>query len=281
MAGLIAVQGYEGACGLITWWSLSGLVDYRDLKDEWEAAGLPVNRLPQIPSVQAATQRAIEAACQGQVARSPRPGVFEIETYQVTKDAADRVTGQHRKDSRIEVNYTEKTVKVEAYNDAGTQFESRFQGSRSTWNWMLTTVDISNWLVERATMLHAVSLRDRGGFYYIPTDRVQMWDEIRELLQKVSGHKIAGIPAMKTDEAVEIILSVVRREAETAIGELEEYLCGEPSTRGLNSWEKRVAEQRAKLAHYADLLGVVSPDIDAKLTALSGCIQAARLQESK
>jgi len=143
---------------------------------------------------------------------------------------------------------------------------------------VLTAMDVSSWLLwVLRHHVQAVSLRERGGFYFVPRDRLPVWRQVVAVVRACSGHRLFEIPAMRTEEAVEAILTAIRDEAAERMAEMEAYLAGEVSTRGLNSWERRLGELQEKLAHYAELLGVALPDLDAKAITLKGAVQAARI----
>jgi len=146
---------------------------------------------------------------------------------------------------------------------------------------ILTAVDVSWWLVYVSKQLHAVSLRDRGGVYFVPRDVLPTWRQIARVLAEETGHKVFEIPAVKTDEAVEAILTAVRQTISARFAEAEEYLTGKLSNKGLNSLERQLDETRDYVEHYVGLLGKALPDLTDKLESIKGAIVAARLAHNE
>jgi hypothetical protein len=144
---------------------------------------------------------------------------------------------------------------------------------------LLTATDMSYWILSMlSSYASAISLRPRGGFYFVPRDRVERWQRVVRCVRAVSQHKIYQIPAVQSEEAVEAILEAFRREVTTAMGELEEYLQGDVSTRGLNAWERDLGKLQEKTAHYARLLGVALPDLEGKAVTLKGALKVAQIK---
>lgn len=144
---------------------------------------------------------------------------------------------------------------------------------------VLTPTDFSSWLLSCANRLHAVGLRDRGGFYFIPKDRVEIWKRLVAVVQACSKHVCREIPAMRTEEAVEAILAAVTSETCAEMDRLERYLAkGDAmSTKGLNAEERAAERVRQKLVHYCEVLGKRIPDLETRLEQLTGAITAAKV----
>jgi hypothetical protein len=131
-----------------------------------------------------------------------------------------------------------------------------------------------------AKQLHAVGLRDRGGVYFVPRDVLPTWRKIARVLADETGHKVFEIPAVKTDEAVEAILTAVRQHVRARFAEAEEYLQGKLSNKGLNALERTLDETRDYVQHYVDLLGQALPELAEKLESIKGALVAARISHN-
>jgi hypothetical protein len=288
MSQIVALTEANGLAGAIVYWSLSGTVELDAIVHKFEEDFMDESWLPAMPSLETVIYRAAQGLCdQRQMIRQIRRGTsWAFVTEKVNPLTAEQLKrGDGRNREKIEWQIcarfwieregdTEKAVVLA--EDAESAFDldlvkrikMDYQSSVRT----LTAADISAWLLQRAAAGHAVGLRDRGGIYFVPQDRLGEWRELTRALMAVSDHKIYEIPAMRTPEAVEAILESVRYEASQQFEKLDGYLGGETSTRGLNSWERTLAEMREKVSHYVELLGTALPDLEEKFQNLTGAL---------
>ena len=287
MSQLAIVKGYEGAAGAVVWWTLRGDIDLVKLREAWELEGMDPARLPQNPSAPIVVARALVALLgQGQELRPIRKlPLWEVETAGIARDSQDRETVTHAKDARIELAANNgdapqtlaQLLRVESFNEAGDRLELELPAKAEAMQSILNPNDVSSWLTDYANRLHAASLRSRGGFYFIPKDRMGDWTAMVEVLKIVSAHTIYSLPAMDCQEAVNVILEVVASEAGAAMDEVVEYLAGTPSTKGLNAWERDLQVLKAKVQHYTELLGRALPELEEREKFIRAGISAARL----
>lgn len=289
----LSVETGQDTAGALVYWGLSGHVDMQDLEDALTRRQLdPEKWLPPNPSKEEVLKRAAEASLPGgrrQMVRPlPKRGDFLIVTEQVIEvDGKQRLRYEHNVSIVLQKDQDTKRVVIlpfssasEATAEQNRELAQAVARNVTLFEGLYTTTDISTWLVNLLEKeVRAVGLRDRGGFYFVPRDRLDIWRTIVGVVREVSGHKMFEIPAMRSDEAVEAILTAVRSESETKMAELEAYLAGDISTRGLNSWDAKLAELQGKVSHYADLLGVALPDLTSKAQTLLGALQAARIMK--
>ena len=285
MTGLVVVEDHQGSSGAIVWWALKGECRLSLFRSVWENDGLDPRLLPAPPSDLVVLQRAladVKTASQ-EVRELKKSLAFEIETTWVGDDEASaRETVQHAKDARVTLDpdtsreLTDRLA-IEVLSPKGQHLEAALLARIPAVVGQLNAVDISGWLVRFAVNLHAVSLRDRGGFYFVPRDLVDEWRQMTQILSSITQHKFFQLPAMDSKEAVDVLLQVVQAEAKEAMVELQTYLAGTPGTRGLNAWEKRLTELKNKVEHYTDLLGRSLPDFATQEQSLRAGISMARL----
>lgn len=276
----IVTPDAASVAGAIVWWELSGAVDLDDFVEVLQARGFPEKDFPSAPGVEAIAQRALQGAVKTkrQLVRPLRErGRWDLIEESVGTDAAESV----------ELGYT-PLLRVEALDDGQIRVTPRdpttgealaeiVRASIRFHEKTLTAADISLWLLAAARRLDAVSLRERGGFYFIPAPQLPAWMAARDALRDVSAHQIREMPAMRTEEAVEAVLSGLRTEACAKMAAFEEYLKGDVSTRGLNAAERDLGFLAEKVSRYSELLGVSLTDLSTRHEALSGAVVAARL----
>ncbi len=273
--GFVSMKGIDGLglAGAICFWSLSGTMSLEDLQDSWAAEELDPKFLPVIASPANALGRAVAVAADKRTLVRPlKQGLWEIITETIVETDDGPRTG-HTHECRVElVAGTPSVTPAEHRLAAGILRGFAFHRTR------LTHMDVSAWLsVTVARMADSVGLRDRGGVYFVPADRVDLWRRVTRAVEAASANRIFEVPAVKTDGAVEAILASVRRDAEFELQELETYMAGDVSTKGLNSMDRRASATRAKIAHYAALLGATLPDLNQRLETLTGAVVASRL----
>lgn len=288
-ASLVALDGYEHAAGAIVWWDLSGEVDIMDLDDAWsEIEGAP-ELLPAVPSTMACAKRAADKAVRSrrELVRPLTRGAwdFQIESVVISQPGEAQEAEILQYETAVKIRVDDKTASFVAVGD-----QDRFATEEHAaiceiirhnfehYRGVLTATDVSTWLLMLLSRhVHAVSLRNRGGMYFVPVDQLPFWKKIVGVLRTVSNHELHEIPAMRSEETVEAVLSSVRREAEEAMAEMEKYLAGDLSTKGLNSTERRATEVQAKVAKYAKLLGEEMPDLELNATTILGTVSEAKI----
>jgi len=280
----------DGAVGLIVWWELSGIVDYEDLADTWAAAGFPDQELPPRTSPEVALARAADAALTGkrQLCRPlTRRGSWEVVFERVTTDPNNNekldwkpiVQGWIQKDN---IAITKQPYVRVIDEDIGPALRDSILGQYDFYQRTLLTVDVSYWLLGllAGPMLNATALRSKGGFYFVPSDKVDTWRLISKVAQSVGTNVLYEIPAMRTESAVDAVLAQVKAEAQMQLSSMQDYLKGEISTKGLNATERHAARLREKLQNYIDTLGVALPELTDWCQQITGAVQAAHIIRS-
>lgn len=285
MGQLIAMQDGElETAGAISYWTLSGDVRLESLRAALAFEGVSEELFPSAITLADALGRAAKAACRDsrQLVRPLARGAWAfVQETVVDGDTVDHVqllTGKmlvdpETKEARPAVALARGVERTEALDQLRDDILAEYVAQQG----MLSANDVSWWLVRVAKQLHAVGLRERGGVYFVPRDVLPTWKKITRVLAEETLHKVFQIPAVKTDDAVEAILTAVRAHVQAKFNELEGYLEEGVSTKGLNSWEKQMVETKDYLRHYVDLLGTALPDLSTRLDNLTGALVAARL----
>lgn len=143
---------------------------------------------------------------------------------------------------------------------------------------VLVPADIGNWLCDKLRGLDAMALKPNGGIYFIPKPNVARWDKVVAALAKVSAHKIHGIPAMRTQDAIDAIMSAIteetRAECERVNKEIAESGLGK---RALESREKEADDLLSRLERYETLLGGRLDDLRSAIDETRAAIVTAQM----
>lgn len=259
---VVAVTESVATAGAIIWWRLNGTVDHEELCAAWADAGLPEKLTPSSPSAARALTRAMnELQDRTHIVRPlPKGGLALVQETADTEanDLGHAVLLTAELDANGDVKMLfkgEDPAGGMALPDPS-NIRKRLFSAFGKHRLALSTTDISEWL---AVVVHkhldAVSLRDKGGIYFVPATSMEEWAKIVKVLREVSGHFIAEIPAMKSAEAVAAILDAIEREAETEVARMMEEL-------GDGALKKRALEGRVRLCQ----------SLDAKVTSYEGLL---------
>jgi hypothetical protein len=284
-------QGSFETAGAISYWSLEGEAEVDALCTSLALEGVDPSLFPEGPTPAEALVRGARASCRNshQLIRPLARGAWAFVQETVFPAASgdepriehthllsgsvvtSEEDGQRVHRARIEIaRGVERTPAIEALID-------EIRAAAALQRGVLVPTDVSNWLVAIAKRLHAVGLRDRGGVYFVPRDVLPTWRRIARVLAEETRHKVFEIPAVKTEEAVEAILTAVRQQVQAQFVAADQYLSGQVSNKGLNSLERTLGETKSYVDHYVALLGAALPDLSDKLENLNGALTAARL----
>lgn len=238
--GIIATTDGSAASGVITYWRLEGKVKLTRLKEAWLARNMKEDQLPGTPGMSTVLRRALETvAPQGSTIKSLK----ESEGYTVLKRTDEHDAKQTWRSTmsawfdaagRLQVDGADHTA-IEQAIDAEAD--------------LLHPTDVSPWLVRQAGRCQAVSLREGGGFYFIPagSDR---WEQVRDVLKVVSHHTIYSVPALHSEEAANAVLDALTDEVKITITQLTEALAEVSTSRGVESKIQKCSRVITKLDLY-------------------------------
>jgi hypothetical protein len=263
---------------------LSGHVGLEALRTALADECAPSELNPSGPSDEVAAVRAVSSTLRPnqrlEVVSKRR--LWEVEELGVGTDAADGVgTRTHAKCLRVSVEETPDGARRVNVMARGVEWEGQRDqaiAAIETYTGLLTHNDISEWLIWVAVKFcSAITLRDSGGIYFIPKDKMPLWTAVTEALQSVSSHTCFNLPSMRTEDAAHALMASVRGEADAAMADFESYLTGKVSTKGLNACERDLEAALAKVEMYCDLLGSSLPTMFERAESVRGAIVAARL----
>jgi hypothetical protein len=265
MTKLVAVDaGIQS--GAIVYWRLAGEMPRAELCGRLDAAGL--GRLhPRTITEEQALRRALDEV------KGPRLLVRPLGQRGRWAVVAERLVSDRLE--HVEVMRARITPQGEMLldvTDADTSTYALRDRVRAAYDHALITLaqgDISSWLVNQAMQaLDAVSLRDTGGVYFIPRDRVELLETLATVLG--GDQTIFRIPAMHSNDAADAVLAAIETESAANIADVERWLA-ETTEKGERVRKARAADMaavRAKLTRYEDLFGRRLSGIGARLGAV-------------
>lgn len=292
ISNIIQIPGMDpNIAGATVWWRMSKDIDYDRLKAAWDAAGLPSELMIKKPTAQTALWRAMSS--------------FQTTSTREGGKKEHRLIARPMKGTKGWTLILEVAVDEELEHISVLSATIGEGGILRSWMGQLTgremdeygipgqaslmvayeraqdrliTNDISAWLTSLVRFCDAVSLRDTGGFYFIPRDPMHTFRDMVEVIRSVSDHVIFEMPALKTDEAVAAIMDALLSEADTEVSAMETELDTKTlGARALKTRESKCASLRAKLKGYEDLLGITLDKMAERVEGLEASIVTASL----
>lgn len=277
---LIATENEATASGVITYWSLSGTISFEKLKTAWIAGGLAEDQLPQPPSAMVALKRAIDHVTPDACIIKP---LKDEDGYTVIRKVTEE--GAKQKWETLFSAFVSESGRLtvwvadgdSASSDVTTSDKSKkLAGDIEDYVEIelgtLHSIDISTWLVRMVDhRFSAVSLRDTGGFYFIPRGiNQEVWERVAGVLDSVSAVRIMTIPAMHSEQASLAVLQALTDEISSNTKNLQEALDeARMGKRALDTKIGACVNMLDKIETYEGLLG-------ERLTDLRGAVDGLR-----
>lgn len=272
--GLLAVAGLQSEmAGIIVYWRLSGSVSHASFASAWTAEGLPADLAPSPVSVETAVHRAAKSLKQ--------PGRLvwrEKSTEAWTIAVNGRTEGEHVLHN-IECRVGSRGGAWLEIQPANHPWAAEISDAFASYLDTLQAVDFSGWLVKQAERHHdAVSLRDTGGFYFLPPHAVPGWRRLSNVVNSNTDHKVYEIPAMHSDQAIDAVVDAVASEARALAEKMEaELLEGNLGPRALEGRKSTCADVLAKIGRYESLLGRQLDTLRGRVEAIQAELVAGEL----
>ena len=289
---ILAVPDAEQA-GAIVYWRLSGIVNADRLTECWLEAGLPESMLPETPTPDAALRRAVyEQKARRRLVRKLPTG----KGWAIVNESVENDKLKYTVDIRVYLNKigrvqfeipneeklaAEKITGTASALDRHRAICQQVEGAYYEHLDEFTASDISAWLVRLADKYSAVSLRERGGIYFVPRTTIDSWRRVVSAIRQASAHHCYEIPALKSSDAVDAILDAVVREAQSETDAMQEEMSkGDLQSRALINRSERCDSMLAKLKEYETLLGANLGEIAKRVDDLKADITIATLANS-
>ena len=248
---LIAVRDNEAGdnVGSIVFWTMSGTVNHTRFADSLARQGSTF-KAPDEPSNVVALHRAVN-----EVAR-----VTGGEAHQ-RKRGSWAIVGKGHEETDTETGKTEMVypihVTASIEGDAIVTDSQQVRDAFDVARYQIAPQDISSWLCRVLDKLGAVSLRDSGGFYFVPNDKTADWARVTTAIKHASSHTIHSVPAMRSAEAVDAILGAITSATQAACDKISTDIQGEGlGRRALETRQRETAEILARVEKYEELLGL-------------------------
>jgi hypothetical protein len=277
---VVAVTEQMEEAGAIVLWHLNGEMHGESLKNSWASNGLNDDLLPSMPSNETALRR---TAAQYKEKRRLIRMLPDRSGWAVVDEVGSEGKLSYHQVFDLKLTDSgevEATVYDEnAFNASGgiARATTIFEAAKS----QLAHNDVSFWLSHLVRRVDSISLRESGGVYFIPRNRLDEWRTFVASIRAVSSHVLYEVPALRSDEAVSAIIDSLTREAEEEAKGIETELeQGELGGRAIKTRAERCQSMSQKIASYEELLGQSLDVLRDRYEHLQANIAAAALSAS-
>lgn len=271
---VVAVTSDLTTAGAVLYWRLSGTTNGDKLAAVWSAAGLEPDLLPDMPSVELSLRRAMSDQRQKRMLVRPLDGA---KGWMLVRETAVGESLTHKPELCVRMQSG-----VLTFEPADHELRAKIVASYDRHLTTLSAEDISKWLCSLIRTLHAVTLRESGGIYFILHDQVTRWHTMVRAIRTAANHTLFEIPAMRSEDAVEAVIAAVQAEAEQVASTLETELdIAELSPGALRTRQSKVQATAAKVSKYERFLGVSLAELQLRLRGLNANLAEAALLAAK
>lgn len=271
---VIVSDGNEDQAGATVWWRLHGEADRQALVLALENEALDQVTDPKPVEPETALRRAVDGLRgKRRLVRPLRRGAWAIieEELDVSNDKL-----KHWNGPTVTLDKIGRAILKNASVDEAQQVQTSYAHFLD----VLTTHDVSHWLLTQIERLGAIGLREGGGIYYVPPQRMPEWRAIVGALQEAApSHHVYMVPTVRmTADGARAILDSLTSEIESEVTRVfNEVVSGELGVRAL---DKRADDSKAllaKVAQYESVIGERLENLRAQVGALEVDVAAARL----
>jgi hypothetical protein len=272
--------------GDLIWWTLSDAkIDRSTLENIWTGAQLAPEYLPEPPTAEKALKAAVREAAVGQPDRLIRLGkedeaeiVFAV--VRETKHTDGSIS--YQQETRVILDRKVESVSSDIVgHDLAGVIAIRFGELRSTH----TADDVRRAMMKALDGCAAVTLRDHGGVYWVPTPYAETLRRLQGAIEKIGSSRVYLLPVHASADANRTLGDAAKLAIEDELAALKAEVEGfvasppdRPSTlvRRLDAFEGLQA--RANL--YRDVLQVHVADLEMTLAGLASSVETLLNQKA-
>jgi hypothetical protein len=272
--------------GDLIWWTLAeARIDRSTLENIWAGAQLAPEYLPDPPTAEKALKSAVREAAIGQPDRLIRLGkedeaeiIFAV--VRETKHTDGSIT--YQQETRVFLDRQVESISFDIPgHDLAAVITTRFGELRSTH----MADDVRRSMMKVLDACAAVTLRDHGGVYWVPSPYAETVRRLQGAIEKIGSSRVYLLPVHASADASKTLGDAAKVAIEDELAALKAEVEGfmasppdRPSTlvRRLDAFEGLQA--RANL--YRDVLQVHVQDLEATLSGLTATVESLLNQKA-
>lgn len=277
---LVSVLATGGThLGDLCFWSLSEASIVRsDLESKWKTTGLPMELLPEPPTVEKAFKLSVRETQVGLADRLIRPVIdneASVVFAVVHEQKHDDGTLTYTQEAKVALELLTGTVGTDSpAHELVVAIKSRFTALRDTH----TADDVRRTITRTLQSFSAVLLRESGGVWWVPAPHAEPLRKLQAAIESIGSSRFYLLPVHDSADAHRTLGDAAAKSLETELTELkaevESFLAQPPErtstlVRRFDAFD--ALKSRAQL--YRDILQVQVKDLDSTLLQLASSIE--------
>jgi hypothetical protein len=279
----VLAQGGPHLGDVIFWQLTDARVDRTTLEWLWKNAGLEVSLLPEEPTAERALKQAVREAQVGQRDRLIRLGLdTEVEiVFAVVREHRDEhgnVT--YHQEARVHLDRSTEMMTTDMHAHEIVKAVMASYGVLRTTH---TADDVRRAIVKALNAWAAVTLRDGGGIYWVPSVYAAELRRLQTAIEKIGASRVHVLPVHQSADADRALGEIAAASLEAELGQLQieiaAFVAAPPDrvstlTRRLDAFA--ALRNRARL--YRSILSVQVTDLDAQLDQMAATVDGLLAQ---
>lgn len=286
-------------CGRVVYWEMHGGTSFSALLEAFEESGLPEDLAPRPMTLDAVCRDIMRQFAREVRANRPRKsrgarvlvrptdtGYALVEERRESEGAplaynvlveAEPTGAEPGNDDGDDVFSVRVVAQFDdAVEDAARELHERLNAEAEA----VSARTVSRWLV-RTVMpaVGAVTLRDRGGVYFVPRSSAETFDKVARIVIGCSSHVVHQIPATTCREAVEAIVAALTAEVRETVVETEHDLDTGLTARKAGNRMSILNALQSKVRRYEDALSTSLGELHGQCDALSAELSVLALSD--
>lgn len=271
--------------GDLVWWSLTdAAISRADLETKWQSTGLPIELLPEPPTVERAYKLSVQETRVGLVDVLIRP-VIDSESTVVFAIVHERKHDEgilsYTQQCKVELDLLTGTITSDApTHELVVAIQSRFTALRNTH----TADDIRRTMTRTLQSFSAVLLRENGGVWWVPSVHAEALRKLQACIESIGSSRVYLLPVHDSADANRTLGDAAQKSIETELEELKREVSNfiaQPPERS-STLERRFETfdaLRARATLYRDALNITVKDLDSTLNELGASIESLLSQK--
>jgi hypothetical protein len=272
--------------GDLCWWSLADAsIDRQSLESKWQSTGLPMELLPEPPTVEKAFKLAVRETQVGLADRLIRPVIdneASVVFAVVHEQKHDDGTLTYTQEAKVALELLTGTLGTDSpAHELVVAIKSRFTALRDTH----TADDVRRTITRTLQSFSAVLLRENGGVWWVPAPHAEPLRKLQAAIESIGSSRFYLLPVHDSADAHRTLGDAAAKSLETELSELkaevESFLAQPPErtstlVRRFDAFD--ALKSRAQL--YRDILQVQVRDLDSTLAQLASSIETLLLSKN-
>jgi hypothetical protein len=274
----VLAKGGHHLGDVIFWQLADARIDRTTLETLWKSAGLDLGLLPEEPTAERALKQAVREAQVGQRDRLIRLGL-DTETEIVFAIVRERRDEQgnvsYHQEARVHLDRSTEAITAD---DHGHEIVKAVFASYSVLRTTHTSDDVRKAVVSALASWAAVTLRDGGGVYWVPTAYAAELRRLQGTIEKIGASRVHVLPVHQSADADRALGEIATASLEADLAalktEIESFVSVPPERastlqRRLEAFD--ALRSRARL--YRSVLNVQVVEIDESIDRMAATVE--------